>query len=111
VSDYAYGDPLAYVKAGRAGVCVSSTLGCLTSHPAHLFCVACQHGPEGQADLVDGEGRRPAAILAVIQDVQADVAVAAVTGQGRTGQDRAGQDRAVDSTQVVRGCERVRRWL
>lgn len=44
----------------------------------HLFCVAGQHGPQRQADLVDSQGRRPAPILAIIQYVKADVAVAVV---------------------------------
>ena len=43
---------------------------------AHLVCVGGEHGAQRQADFVDGQGGRPAPIVAIVQNVQAGVPVA-----------------------------------
>ena len=54
----------------------------------YLGCVGSQHGPQGERNFVDCECRRPAAIAPVVQDIQADVAIAVDMGMHRTGRNK-----------------------
>ena len=69
-------DVLHAQHAGQEGWQLQDRLPVSRPGLAHQLSVAGQHGAQRQADLVDGQRGRPAAVGAIIQDVQADVPVA-----------------------------------
>ncbi len=54
---------------------------------AHQLGVGGEHGAQGDGDLAEGECGGPPPVVAVIQDVQADVAVAVYVRVHRRGRD------------------------
>ena len=46
----------------------------------YLVSVGGQHGAQGERDLIHSESRGPAAVASIVQDVQADVAIAVDVG-------------------------------